>query len=720
MSHKPQIPQWEFSKLLPHHVERLAIVYVRQSTLQQVLDHQESTRLQYGLVERAKALGWSPDRIVVIDDDLGKSGATTTGRVGFQRLVSEVGLGHVGLVLGIEMSRLARSSTDWYQLLEMCALFATLIGDNEGIYDPSQFNDRLLLGLKGTMSEAELHLIRQRLVQGKLNKARRGELYFPLPTGYLRQPSGEVGLDPDEQVQHVIRLIFQKFEQLGTLNRVLCYLVEQQIEIGVRVKSGASKGELEWHRPNRVLLQNILKNPIYAGAYVYGRKQVDPRKQQAGRSYCERIVHDPNDWHVLLKDRFPAYISWEQYQRNLKQLQANRTCAGEIGASRDGASLLVGLLVCGKCNCRMTVHYHHPYHHRYVCCRQAVDYGQARCQSLAGANLDEFVSQQMLQALQPAALELSLSAASHLEQERTELDRLWQQRLERAAFEADRARRHYQLVEPENRLVARQLAQEWELKLHCQQQLQEDYDRFCQTQAQPLSEAERDAIRQLAHDLPALWHASTTSNTQRKDMLRQVISRIVVDVEGESEWVQVTLEWVGGANNQFKIQRPVATFEQLSNYDQLCQRLRQLVQQGLSAPKIAEQLNQEGFYPPKQRTTFRAQQVQKLIRELSLTPARQNTIEREELREHEWWLGDLAQHLDMSTVTLYSWIRRGWVQARQDKTPFRHWIIWADEVELEQLKQRRQQPKGYATRQRWLERQQSVLLNRIETSLEID
>jgi hypothetical protein len=289
----------------------------------------------------------------------------------------------------------------------------------------------------------------------------------------------------------------------------------------------------------------------------------------------------------------------------------------------------------------------------------------------------------MLQALQPAALELSLSAASHLEQERTELNQLWQQRLERAAFEADRARRHYQLVEPENRLVARQLAQEWELKLRCQQQLQEDYDRFCQTQPQQLSEEERNAIRQLAHDLPALWQSTTTTNTQRKDMLRQVLSRVVVDVEGESEWVQVMLDWVGGANEQFKIQRPVATFEQLSNYDQLCQRLRQFVEQGLSAPKIAEQLNREGFYPPKRRTTFRAQQVQKLIRELSLAPARQNTVEREELEEHEWWLSDLAQYLDMSTVTLYSWIRRGWVQARQDETPFRYWVIWADEAELE-------------------------------------
>jgi DNA invertase Pin-like site-specific DNA recombinase len=261
----------QVGKIRPDHQERLAVVYVRQSTPQQVLDHQESTRLQYGLQARACGMGWSSDRILVIDDDLGKSGTSTVGRLGFQRLVSEVSLGHVGLILGIEMSRLARSCADWHQLLELCALFGTLIADSDGVYDPAQYNDRLLLGLKGTMSEAELHILQQRMHEGRLNKARRGALVVPVPSGYMRRPGGEVVLDPDEQVQHVVRLIFRKFEELGTLHALLRYLVAQQVQVGVRVREGPTRGDLEWRRPNRLTLQNLLKNPIYAGAYAYGR-----------------------------------------------------------------------------------------------------------------------------------------------------------------------------------------------------------------------------------------------------------------------------------------------------------------------------------------------------------------------------------------------------------------------------------------------------------------
>ncbi|MDZ4876879.1 MAG: hypothetical protein CLLPBCKN_006314 [Chroococcidiopsis cubana SAG 39.79] len=280
INHNPE--KWELrsEKILPYHWERLAVVYVRQSTLQQVLDHQESTRLQYGLVNRAQALGWSEERVLVIDDDLGKSGASVQGREGFQQLVAEVGLNHVGLILGVEMSRLARSSKDWHQLLEICALFGTPIADLDGVYDPSQYNDRLLLGLKGTMSEAELHIFKQRMTQGKLNKARRGELNLPLPSGYVQRASGEVTFDPDEQVQQIIKLIFQKFDDLGTLNAVLCYLVQHGIQLGIRLRTGPSKGELEWRRPNRMTLQNLLKNPVYAGAYAYGRRQIDPRKNK--------------------------------------------------------------------------------------------------------------------------------------------------------------------------------------------------------------------------------------------------------------------------------------------------------------------------------------------------------------------------------------------------------------------------------------------------------
>lgn len=346
-------------KIKQQHQERLAVVYVRQSTLQQVSEHQESTRLQYGLTERAQALGWPAERVLVIDDDLGKSGSSSAGREGFARLVTEVGLGHVGLILGLEMSRLARSNKDWHHLLEICALFGTLIADFDGLYDPTAYSNRLLLGLKGAMSEAELHVLKQRLHQGKLSKARRGELAFALPIGYVRRASGEVTLDPDEQVQAVVRLVFRKFEELGTLHALLRYLDRHEIELGVRVREGEGKGELVWRRPNRMTLQNLLKNPTYAGAYSYGRRQVDPRKKQPGRPTTDRVVCAAQSYHVLLKDQLPAYISWTQFEANLARLESNRARADTRGATRHGPSLLAGLLcftaggVGAACTCVM-------------------------------------------------------------------------------------------------------------------------------------------------------------------------------------------------------------------------------------------------------------------------------------------------------------------------------------------------------------------------------
>lgn len=691
-------------KIQPHHCDRLAVVYVRQSTLQQVLDHQESTRLQYALVARAHELGWPAERVLVIDDDLGKSGATVEGRSGFQRLVSEVSLDHVGLILGIEISRLARSCKDWHQLLELCALFGTLIADSDGIYDPTQYNDRLLLGLKGTMSEAELHIIKQRMLQGKLNKARRGELAVALPSGYVRRPSGEVSFDPDEQVHHVVQLIFRKFDQLGTLNAVLQYLVRHNVQLGIRVRSGLGKGELEWHRPNRMTLQNLLKNPIYAGAYAYGRRQVDPRKQQIGRPSTGRVVMEPGQWVVLLKDQFPAYITWEQYEHNLARLKANQARADEIGAVRHGPSLLAGLLVCGKCGCRMTVRYGGVANrHTYLCTRRLTDYGGEVCQYVAGPVLDQVVSGWVLAALQPAALELSLEAAQHLERERADLERLWQQRLERAAYEADRAGRQYRLAEPENRLVVRQLEREWEERLGCQQQLEEAYHRFLQERPRLLTPAEQEAIRRLAADIPALWAAPTTTDAERKEIVRQVVSRIVVTSEGSTEQVHLAIEWAGGTRTEDVLIRPVACLSQLSYYPQLCERVRKLVGEGLTAVAIAERLNAEGYRPPKRREQFGPQGVRDLLKRLRLGEPQPRSVQRDELGADEWWVSSLAQEIGMPEITLHNWIRRGWVQARQQAQPPRRWIVWADVAEVERLAQLHQRPAGYHTRRLWIE-----------------
>ena len=347
-------------KVQPRHRDRLAVVYVRQSTAQQVHDHQESTRLQYGLVERAAvALGWARPRVLVIDDDLGHSASGVDARPGFQRLVSEVGLDHVGIVLGIEMSRLARSGREWHQLLELCALSGTLLGDPDGVYDPVDHNDRLLLGLKGTISEAELYLIKQRMWSGRLAKARRGELAVPLPTGFVRRPSAEVALDPDEQVQAVVRLVFDLFERLGTVNAVLCFppLADNHIQLGVRLREGPERGELQWRRPSRTGLQNMLRNPAYAGIYAYGRSSVDPRRRQAGRPFTGRVRTAREDWIVFLPGLLPAYISIEQYEKNRQRMEANRSRSQSVGAVRTGPALLAGLVACGRCGSRMTVGY---------------------------------------------------------------------------------------------------------------------------------------------------------------------------------------------------------------------------------------------------------------------------------------------------------------------------------------------------------------------------
>jgi DNA invertase Pin-like site-specific DNA recombinase len=695
------------TKVQPWHQERLAIVYVRQSTPQQVLDHRESTRLQYGLAARARELGWAADRVVVVDDDLGKSGASAAGRAGFQRLVSEVGLGNVGLVLGIEMSRLARSGADWHRLLELCALFGTLLADADGVYDPALYNDRLLLGLKGTLSEAELHLLKQRMRQGVLSKAGRGELALALPSGYVRLSAGVVALDPDEQVQHVVRLVFRKFDELGTLNAVLRYLVRHQIQIGVRVREGPGKGELSWHRPNRNLLQGMLKNPAYAGAYAYGRRPIDPRRQQSGRPHTGRVTTGPDGWRVLLPDRLPAYITWDQYEANRARLRANQARAEEVGAPRNGAALLAGLAVCGRCGRRMTMHYGEDgRRHTYVCIRQLTDYGAPPCQQLAGRCLDAFVRAAVLAALRPAALELSLAAAAHLERERDDLARLWAQRLERAAYEAERAARRYRLVEPENRLVARQLEREWEAALAAQQRLAEEHRRVLGQQPRGLAADERDAIGRLAADIPALWDAPTTSVAERKEMLRQVVERVVVAAEGDSERVRVTVEWAGGARTRGEIVRPVGRLEQLSYYPALRERVGILAAAGLSTAEIAARLNAEGFRPPKRRATFRAEGVRDLLRRLGLRHPRAEArapTPPPALGAHEWWLADLARAVGMPPVTLYDWVGRGWVRARQHAQPPGRWILWADDAEVERLRQRARRPHGYYTRRLWVD-----------------
>jgi DNA invertase Pin-like site-specific DNA recombinase len=686
--------QSSFSPLTSHkiqdvHIDRLAVVYVRQSHPQQVLRHQESTRLQYGLAERAQALGWAKPQVLVIDEDLGKSADSVAGRSGFQRLVAEVSLAHVGIILGLEMSRLARSNRDWHHLLEVCALFGTLIGDLDGIYDPTDYNDRLLLGLKGAMSEAELHVLKQRMVAGKRAKAERGELGMLVPMGYVRRPSGEVIKDPDEQAQAVIALIFEQFERVGTIHGVLRYLVQHQIRVPQRVRFGPSKGELVWRRPNRTTLSNVLHHPIYAGAYVYGRRPTDPKRKQPGRPSTGRLVAKPEDCQVLLHDRIAAYISWEQFERNRRQLEANTQAA--LGVIRYGPSLLSGLVVCGRCGLRMAAAYNNNGTGlRYSCSREMVDYGGSMCQSLTGMPLDTWMSELVLQALEPAALEVSLDVAADVEAQRQRLHQQWDKRLERATYEVERAARHYYAVEPENRLVARTLERQWEQALEAQAQLQADHRRFLAEQPATLSAAERDAIRRLASDLPALWHAETTTAADRQAIIRQLVERVVVTVQGESEKVDLEVHWIGGHRTHAQRIRPVARLDQLSYYPALLARVAALHQQGLGRGAIAERLNAEGWRPAKRRSTFTAEMVRSLLMRQGLSSAvsRSRSVVR---KANEWTLPELAYALEMPHPTLYRWLCKGDLHSRRDPGGVQ-WLIWADAGELQRLRERRQAP----------------------------
>ena len=687
------------NKIADHHQQRLAIIYVRQSDPQQVRRHRESTDLQYQLVELAKHLGWSQDRVEVIDDDLGVTGKHVEGRLGFQRLMTEVGLDHVGIVIGIEMSRLARSCKDWYQLLELCALFGTVLADPDGVYDPSHYNDRLLLGLKGTMSEAELHIMHSRLSAGRMNKARRGELFNHAPIGYLRNASGEMVLDPDEQAQSVVRLVFDKFQELDSLNALLQYLVRHKIRLGFRPHYGPNRGQLEWRRPNRPTLQNILHHPIYAGAYSYGRRPVDPRRKIPGRPATGRTVVPIEECAVLLKDRLPAYITWERYEANLAKLAENQARAACLGAPREGDSLLNGILTCGKCGCRMIIGYQGTTgKFRYTCMRHKVDYGEPVCQSLAGNKLDTLVSEQLLAVLEPAALELSLKAADDIDQERARLHRHWKQNLERVQFDAERAARQYHAVEPENRLVARELERQWEEALVKQRQAEEEYARFEHEQPSRLSEVEKQTIMDLSRDIPSIWNAETTTAKERQVILRHLVDGVRVDVLGETEVVDITIHWAGGFVSQHTQTRPVARYEQLQDYDQLVAKILELHELGRTNRQIAEALNDDGFRPPKRRDTYNAAMVRQLLaRNLPRTNLKQSA-ERQQLKPNEWYLADLAHELQMPSVTLHRWIRREWVESRKLDDKRGRWVLWADDDEVARLRQLR------ATKQGWPDR----------------
>jgi hypothetical protein len=530
------------------------------------------------------------------------------------------------------------------------------------------------------MSEAELFTMRNRLERGKLHKVQRGALFPRLPTGYVRLPSGEVDFDPDEQVQTVLRLIFALFEERGTVWAVFRYLRDQQLGLGFCVPPGDARGDLHWRPATWSAVWGILKNPLYAGAYVYGRRQVDPRRAAAGRAGVRSVP--PAQWKVLLHDRLPAYISWERYQENQQRMHRNRTAAETAGVPRQGNALLAGLVRCGRCGCRMQTSYSRARRGHYLCVRHQRQPHLTPCGGIGAGAVDALVAAQVLRALQPAALELSLQAAVAIQADRTRLDRCRRQELERAGYEAERLERQYRAVEPENRLVARTLERRWEEALQRRQQLQEEYQRWVRERPPQVSPAERRRIEGLAKDIPSLWQAETTTMADRKDILRCLVERVDVQVQPDSEQAAVTIVWQGGWTSRHDVRRAVLRYQQLHNYERLRERVAALRREGRCAGEIAACLNAEGFTPPHRRGPYTKAAVHQL---LTRTGLRNVTPAAAELAKHEWWVRDLAAALGLSPAQVRRWIRYGWVQGRQ--LPGQGlWVAWADGAELRRLR----------------------------------
>jgi DNA invertase Pin-like site-specific DNA recombinase len=520
----------EHQKIKASHLRREAFLYVRQSTVRQVFENQESTRRQYALRERAVALGWPIERVKVIDSDLGKSGASSGNREGFQQLVSEVGLGRAGIVLGLEVSRLARSSSDWHRLLEICALTDTLILDEDGIYNPVEFNDRLLLGLKGTMSDAELHVLRARLRGGIINQARRGALRTALPVGLVYDAAGNVALDPDAQVRESVKHLFETFERTGSASATVKHFRNQGLQFPIRPRSGPCKGELLWKPLYHSRVLTILHNPRYAGAFCFGRTHTN---QLPGGRYQVRPL--PRDqWLALLLDAHPGYISWERYEANQRRLRENAQSHGadrRKSPPREGPALLQGMVICGVCGRRMTVRYHArkgQLHPEYVCQGERIQTGTPVCQSIPGSGIDREVGKLLVEAVCPVTLELTLQVQAELEARADDAEKLRRQRVERARYEADLARRRFMEANPSNRLVVDVLEAEWNQKLRALHEAQEQLEQRHARERQMIGDDQRQQILSLATDLPRLWNDSRTPMRERKRMARLLLEDVTL------------------------------------------------------------------------------------------------------------------------------------------------------------------------------------------------
>ncbi len=643
-------------KVTARHLARSAYLYVRQSTMRQVMENTESTERQYALRQRAVALGWPIDNIVVIDSDLGQSGASATDREGFQKLVAEVGMGRAGIVLGLEVSRLARNSTDWHRLLEICALTDTLILDEDGIYDPAHFNDRLLLGLKGTMSEAELHVLRSRLRGGLINKARRGELRCRLPVGFVYDSVGRVVFDPDQQVQESVRLFFATFQQTGAAHATIKSFRNQGLLFPTRIAAGPRTGELVWGPLSLGRAASILHSPWYAGAYAFGRAR--HRKQLDGTLRRHKLP--TNEWLALLRDAHPGYISWEQYMENQRRLgESAKTLPFDRSQSppREGPALLQGRVVCGLCGSHMHVRYRSHRDQRvptYVCVGRGRLFGDPLCQSIVGTQIDAAIGDLLVSAVTPMALELTLAVQQEIQRRVEDADRLRHRQVERAQYEADLARQRYMHVDPANRLVADSLEADWNAKLRLLDHAREEYQRQRAADRLVVDVEQRRRVLALATEFPAVWRDRNTPERERKRMLALIVEDVTLIKQHQ---ITAAIRFRGGATTTLTLPRPLTAQQLRATHADVRQQIDALLDE-YSDAQVAHMLNERGL-----RTgagdAFDAAAVQWVRFSAKLPSLKQRLMAAGMLTTRQ--LGEL---LGLKRTTIGRWRRQGLIEGR--------------------------------------------------------
>jgi DNA invertase Pin-like site-specific DNA recombinase len=578
------------SKVQARHLKRHAYLYIRQSTLRQVLEHTESTFRQYDLKQRAIALGWKADQVIVVDNDQGLSGASAIDRAGFQTLVTEVGMGRAGIVMGLEVSRLARNNSDWHRLLEICALTDTLILDEDGVYDPAHYNDRLLLGLKGTLSEAELHVLRARLLGGILNKARRGELRSRLPIGLVYDAAGRVTLDPNQQVQQIIRTFFDTFRRTGSATATVKYFREQGWSFPRRLWHGPRKDDIVWAPLDHSRTLEVLHNPRYAGAFFYGRIRGSYRTHKYHKLPRE-------EWIALVHDAHPGYIPWDQFEQHQTMLRENSAIHGSDrrrSPPREGPALLQGLVICGRCGQRMTVRYHQARGTTlpiYVCQRDGIQQGRPICQHISGATIDQAIGGLVLEAVSPMALDMALAIERELQARFDEADAIRRKHLAQVQYEVDLARQRFMRVDPNNRLVADSLEADWNEKLRLLNDAQERYRQQREADRTALTEDQRTRILALAQDLPQLWRDPATPDRERKRMLRLIIEDVTLIKEKE---LIAHVRFRGGATQTLTLPRPVPAWAMRQTSPEVIAEIDRLLAEHTDVP-IARLLTERGF-----------------------------------------------------------------------------------------------------------------------------